>query len=131
MRSFTKNLFVAAVLLTGVATIWAESGGSNGSTTKKPSTPQTIVLKPKDKVSIRPRTPSLQEVVCSYMDDYVYITLSLPEGECEMQLTDLTTGETVVSDFDSENPEPIYVGYHDSAEVTVTTAYENIYTGEW
>ncbi|MDE6717893.1 MAG: hypothetical protein K2J70_06850 [Muribaculaceae bacterium] len=88
-------------------------------------------MKPRDKGSTRPRVPSAQEVICNYIDEYVYITFSIPEGECEFFLTDLKTGECVYSSFDSENPEPIYVGHHETAEVTVTTANDHTYTGSW
>ena len=121
MAKITKSNLVVAVLLTASLGMWA--GDKKG--------PNTTILNPVYKGGYRPRVPSAQEVICNYIDDYVYITFAIPEGECEFFLTDLKTGECVYSSFDSENPEPMYVGHHETAEVTVTTANDHTYTGSW
>lgn len=65
------------------------------------------------------------------MDSYIYFGFALPEGECEMVLSNLSTGETVTATFDSEDCEPIYVGELESAEVTLTTENGHTYYGSW
>ena len=65
------------------------------------------------------------------MDSYIYFGFAIPEGECEMVLSDLNTGEIVTATFDSEDCEPIYVGEIESAEVTLTTENVHTYCGTW
>ena len=125
MKRIFKLALLLVLVLIGCSTIWADSG------TKKTSRPQTIVLKPRDVVTTRPRTPSMQEITCAYMDSYIYFGFAIPEGECEMVLTDLSTGGSVTATFDSEDCEPIYVGELESAEVTLTTENGHTYYGEW
>ena len=115
------------MLLSFTVGVWAASGNNK----KQPSRPISIVIKPRDKVTTRPRTPSMQEITCMYMDSYIYFGFAIPEGECEMVLTDLSTGGSVTATFDSEDCEPIYVGEIESAEVTLTTENGHIYYGEW
>ena len=127
-RIFKFTLFIS-LLLIGASSLWAENDKTTDK--KKPSNPQSIVLKPVISNPLRPRTPSMQEVTCSYMDGYVCFDFAIPEGICDMVLTDLRSGETISATFDSESIEPIYVGVHETAEVSVTTANEHTYCGAW
>lgn len=79
----------------------------------------------------RPKAPSMQNVMCEYDDGFLTFEFAYPEGVCELQLTDLSTGEMVVEYFDSAVTEPVYVGYHSTASLTVSTENGNTYTGEW
>ena len=97
-----------------------------GNTT--PSGPIVIILppqKPKDP-ALRPKAPNRQEVYGTYADGNVVIDFTFPEGICELQFVNTVTGEIISATFDSENPEAVYVGYHDAAEITVATEYGHI-----
>lgn len=97
-----------------------------------PTVPKApIQLQPRPNPSHRPKAPSMQRVNAVYSDGFLTFEFAYPEGECELQLMDLSTGEMVVEYFDSAVTEPVYVGYHSTASLTVTTENGNTYTGEW
>ena len=73
----------------------------------------------------------MQSVMCTYDDGNLYFEFAIPEGQCQLILSDPSTGETVVAGFDSDVTEPVYVGYHSTADLTVTTENGNTYTGSW
>ena len=73
----------------------------------------------------------MQAVPCTYSDGNLTFEFAYPEGNCSAVLSDLSTGETVVANFDSAVTEPVYVGYHATASLTVTTSNGNIYSGMW
>lgn len=91
----------------------------------------TIIITPTKPTGNRPKSPSRQEVTCLYIEDSLYINFAIPEGECNLYLYDLTTGETISATFDSYESEPIYIGYHNSAEITIDTQSGNSYSGTW
>ena len=127
-RLFKLSAIATIIALSAIAP--ADAGTPVNPT---PSGPIIILLppqKPKD-TGLRPKSPDRQEVYCTYTDGNAIIDFVFPEGMCELQLLDPETGETVTATIDSEAPEAIYVGYHGSAEVTVTTEYGNTYTGSW
>ena len=95
-----------------------------------PTTYKRIKLSTKN-TSSRPKAPSMQQVSCSYSDGNLYFEFAIPEGQCQVILSDLVTGEMVAAGFDSAASEPVYVGYHSTASLTVTTANGHTYTGEW
>lgn len=73
----------------------------------------------------------MQQVSCTYSDGNLLFEFAIPEGSCQLLLSDPTTGETVGASFDSAVTEPVYVGYHATATLTLTTANGNTYTGAW
>lgn len=79
----------------------------------------------------RPKAPSNQQVWCTPINGYLYFSFVFPEGECVLYLTDGMTGETVTSTFDSETCEPVYTGYHSTAEIILNTSAGNTYCGAW
>ena len=95
--------------------------------------PTVIDLPPKNLKNPggRPKAPSRQSVVCIYDDGNLYFEFAIPEGECQLMLSDSSTGEIVVEYFDSAVSEPVYVGYHRTASLTVNTENGNTYAGEW
>ena len=95
--------------------------------------PIIINLPPKDLRNLegRPKAPSRQSVTCIYDDGNLYLEFAIPEGECQLMLSDSSTGEMVVEYFDSAVSEPVYVGYHRTASLTVNTENGNTYAGEW
>ena len=86
---------------------------------------------PKTSTVGRPKAPSMQSVMCEYYDGIMTFEFAIPEGECQLMLSDSSTGEVVVEYFDSAVSEPVYVGYHRTASLTVNTENGNTYTGEW
>ncbi len=120
-----KALIFAAVLSLGSLIVYAD-GGSTSSTP-----PKVISLQPKYPTQLRPKAPSMQQVSCTYSDGNLYFEFAIPEGECQLLLSDMATGETIAAGFDSASSEPVYVGYHATASLTVTTANGNIYFGTW
>ena len=73
----------------------------------------------------------MQQVSCTYSDGYLYFEFAIPEGECQLLLKDLATGDTVAAGFNSASSEAVYVGYHSTASLTVTTSNGNTYSGMW
>lgn len=90
-----------------------------------------VIIRGTKPIGSRPKAPSRQEIACTYSDDCLYFGFAIPEGECRLTMTDLNTGEVVYADFDSETPEPVYIGYHDSGEISISTEQGNTYTGSW
>ena len=100
-------------------------------TTPNSPTKGIIALQPKPKPNYRPKAPSMQQVSCTYSEGNLYFEFAFPEGQCQLLLSDLVTGETVAAGFDSASSEPVYIGYHSTASLTVTTANGNTYSGNW
>ena len=119
------------------ALVVAWVGNVNGEATPPPTPPilgsLLIEIPPRDprETGYRPKAPSMQSVTYTYDDGNLYFEFAIPEGQCQLILSDLSTGETVVAGFDSDVTEPVYVGYHSTASLTVTTANGHTYTGEW
>lgn len=78
----------------------------------------------------RPRMPSMITVDCWYGNGELSIEFRNPEGECDITVTDTTTGFTVTDTFDSTLPYTIYIGTPQSATITLTTDEGNTYYGE-
>ena len=94
--------------------------------------PREIIIKSwKNPTSLRPKAPTRQQIECTYADGSLYFLFAIPEGECQLSMTDLSTGEVVYTDFDSEAPEPVYIGYHESGEIYISTESGNTYSGSW
>lgn len=126
MRPLSKIILTASVLMLGTGVADADNGNQSGSADFK-----QIVLNPGRPVGHRHNAPSRQSVMCTYDDGNLYFEFTIPEGQCQLILSDPSTGETVVAGFDSYVTEPVYVGYHSTASLTVTTANCHTYTGEW
>lgn len=78
----------------------------------------------------RPRMPAMITVDCWYSEGELYIEFREPEGECDITVTDTTTGFTVTDSFDSAVPYTLYIGTPASATITLTTDEGNTYIGE-
>lgn len=78
----------------------------------------------------KPRMPAMITVDCWYGDGELSIDFRNPEGECDITVTDTTTGFTVTDTFDSALPYTIYIGTPQSAVITLTTEEGNTYYGE-
>ena len=78
----------------------------------------------------RPRMPAMITVDCWYGNGELSINFRNPEGECDITVTDTSTGFTVTDTFDSALPYTIYIGTPQSAVITLTTEEGNTYYGE-
>ena len=125
MKTTLRIILSVAILSIGSAVVFADGGTTSGNTKK------VMTLKPNYPIGYRPKAPSMQQVSCTYSDGNLYFEFVFPEGQCQLLLSDLVTGETVVAGFDSAASEPVYVGYHSTASLTVTTANGNTYSGIW
>lgn len=91
---------------------------------------QIPIKKRPSKTSERPRMPAMITVDCWYGNGELSIEFRNPEGECDITVTDTTTGFTVTDTFDSALPYTIYIGTPQSAVITLTTEEGNNYYGE-
>ena len=126
-----KRCMVAiAGIAIGLGVCYPESPGAGGTGGYQPI---VILLPPRNskETGYRPKAPSMQHITCMYYDGTLTFEFAIPEGECQLILSDLSTGEIVAADFDSAMSEPVYVGYHSTASLTVTTANGHTSTGEW
>lgn len=122
-----KLLLSTICLLAGSISYVTVADSNNGNHTQQP-----FKLVPKGSVgSHKTKAPSRQSVICMYDEGNLYFEFAIPEGECQLMLSDSSTGEIVVEYFDSAVSEPVYVGYHRTASLTVNTENGNTYTGEW
>lgn len=120
-----------AILMSVALALSIEAVQAINGETWVPSVPRPIILKPKNPISTRPKAPLSQEIACTYADGSLYFEFAIPEGGCQLTMTNLNTGEVFYTDFNSEATEPVYIGYHDSGEISISTEYGNTYTGSW
>lgn len=76
----------------------------------------------------KPRMPSRQCVYGIYDGENLYIEFSIPEGMCDMAVSD-SYGFEQTYQFDSNSPSVTYVGEVETAEITITTSCGNVYEG--
>lgn len=128
---FPRYLYLT-VLTASLSAVWGGSAAAD-TPTNPIKNPIVIDLPPRNTgdFGARPKAPSMQSVTCTYNDGFLTFEFAFPEGECELMLSDLSTGDMVIEYFDSAVTEPVYVGYHSTASLTVTTENGNTYTGEW
>lgn len=91
----------------------------------------SVILREKKKVdNKRPRVPSRQMIECAYDGDCLAFTFAIPEGECEVSLTDNVTlsVQTHFIDSDCCHAE-IYVGELSETTVTLVTESGATYSG--
>lgn len=125
----TLIVLTSAFLIADMATVKA-ADSNNPPTPINP--PREIIIKSwKNPTSLRPKAPTRQQIECTYADGSLYFLFAIPEGECQLSMTDLSTGEVVYTDFDSEASEPVYIGYHESGEIYISTESGNTYSGSW
>jgi len=78
----------------------------------------------------RPNAPSRQIVQCTYNGEIITLYFAISEGECEVQLTDLNSGNITNYYVDSsELATDIYVGSIEESYITILTDCGNIYYG--
>lgn len=78
----------------------------------------------------RPKAPSRQLVSCEYDVENLLFEFELPEGICELVLTDVLTAQTTAYVFDSSTCNAaVYVGEIYESTLTLTTSLGNVYSG--
>lgn len=80
--------------------------------------------------SKHPHSPSLQHIECVYNQDELFITFTIPEGECVLSITDNTNGMAYQYYFDSSEDTAIWVGPLSSAHISIYTANGHTYEGD-
>lgn len=81
-------------------------------------------------VTQRPKAPSRQLVSCEYDGQNLLFEFELPEGMCELVLTDVLTAQTTAYVFDSSTCNAaVYVGEIYESTLTLTTSLGNVYSG--
>lgn len=115
---FRKLLLILFLSIFGPQ-IWAE---------KAPSTKDLIFELKKDNRTDRPRMPSRQSVYGAYDGENLYIEFSIPEGMCDMVVSD-SDGFEQTYQFDSNSPSVTYIGEVETAVITITTSCGNAYEG--
>lgn len=78
----------------------------------------------------RPNAPSRQMIVCAYDGDAITMSFAIPEGLCEVYLTNLNTGQTSSYSVDSSELSATFiVGTIEDSSIEVITEYGNSYCG--
>lgn len=90
----------------------------------------TVVLKSRGKLpNGRPGMPSRQIINCTYDSGELTIDFTVPEGMCELMLTD-ASGMAMSYTFDSSDlTATVFVGTITESEIELSTESGNIYSG--
>lgn len=81
--------------------------------------------------SQRPQVPSKQRISLDYDGEYLTFGFVVPEGECDVVLTEWYSGAVQTYTIDSTPlSAEIYVGELYESTVTITTAKDNVYTAD-
>lgn len=93
---------------------------------------ERIILTPaKDSVALRPKAPSRQVVTCAYDGEYLMFDFVVPEGECDVVVTEWFSNAQQSYTIDSSIlTADIHVGELYESTVTVTTEKGNVYTAD-
>ncbi len=89
-----------------------------------------VILKEKSKGGYkRPKSPSQQQILCTYENGSLKFQFVIPEGECQLTVTDMTTGFSRQYVFDSSAEATVYVGALTQAHIEISTANGHEYEG--
>lgn len=83
----------------------------------------------KGDTSVRPRIPSRQQILCIYENEHLNLSFAIAEGECQLTVTDMTTGFARQYVFDSSALATVYVGALTQAHIEISTANGREYEG--
>ena len=124
---YLKNLFsIAIILLLSPVSILAFDDFSS---TQVPNC-QLIKVSPKQsKTNYRPKAPSMQQIFCYYEEGQLTFDFAIPEGDCALTVTDLTTNFARTYSFSSEAEATVYVGTLTEAYIEISTASGHEYEG--
>ena len=95
-----------------------------------PSSTSIVIKDKKEKNEpVRPKAPSRQRIQCAYENGCLYFQFAIPEGECQLTVTDMTTGFARQYVFDSSAAATVYVGVLTQAHIEISTANGHEYEG--
>ena len=123
--------FFSLLLCAGCATLFAASPVDK-TQPSRPTQNKVIILEKSNKAeSARPKAPSRQVVTCSYDGQYLCFDFVVPEGECNVTVTEWYSNAVQNYTIDSsELSADVYVGELYESTVTVTTANGHTYTAD-
>lgn len=95
-----------------------------------PSSTSIVIKDKKEKNEpVRPKAPSRQRIQCTYENGCLSFSFAIPEGECQLTVTDVTTGFARQYVFDSSADATINVGALTQAHIEISTANGHEYEG--
>ncbi len=89
-----------------------------------------VTIKELKSSNSRPKAPSMQFIECWYGDGVLSFDFNIPEGICNLSVTDKKSGFVYNYVFDSSEHTEVYVGNLEHADITITTALGHTYIGE-
>ncbi len=89
-----------------------------------------VTIKELKSSNSRPKAPSMQFIECWCGDGVLSFDFNIPEGICNLSVTDKKSGFVYNYVFDSSEHTEVYVGELEYADITITTALGNTYIGE-
>lgn len=89
-----------------------------------------VTIKELKSSNSRPKAPSMQFIECWYGDGVLSFDFNIPEGICNLSVTDKKSGFVYNYIFDSSEHAEVYVGNLEHADITITTALGHTYIGE-
>lgn len=121
MKKFITNLILILFLGSSVA---------SSENLILPSSTSIVIHDKKEKdTPIRPKSPSRQMIQCIYQDGQLSFSFAIPEGECQLTVTDMTTGFARQYVFDSSAEVSVNVGALTQAHIEISTANGHEYEG--
>lgn len=90
---------------------------------------ESVIWHEKSENSNRPKVPSRQQISCFYENGSLKFQFVIPEGECQLTVTDMTTGFARQYVFDSSAAATVYVGVLTQAHIEISTANGHEYEG--
>ncbi len=130
MKAFRTLLIIGAI--SAAFALEATTQSDSPKTQEKAAAVTQKALKPvKSSVSARPRVPSRQVVTCAYDGEYLMFDFVVPEGECNVVVTEWFSNAQQSYTIDSSTlTADIHVGELYESTVTVTTEKGNVYTAD-
>lgn len=120
-----KFLLLSFLLFCGPTEIMIAQTGANSQMSNT-----NVILKEKSKGGYkRPKSPSQQQILCTYENGSLKFQFVIPEGECQLTVTDMTTGFSRQYVFDSSAAATVYVGVLTQAHIEISTANGHEYEG--
>ena len=121
-----KSIISALTLIFAInpALCLADPGNSN-----QGQSARYISFKQKKKTTNRPKAPSMQQIFCYYEDGELTFDFAVPEGDCALTVTDLTTNFARNFSFSSEAEATVYVGTLTEAYIEISTESGHDYEG--
>ena len=124
MKQTKSLLFFAIAGLSTFSSFATESLGETGLIVGD------VILNPKNPTNPdRPKLPNRQQIECVYQSGSLKFSFAIPEGECQLTVTDMTTGFSRQYVFDSSAEATVYVGTLTQAHIEISTANGHEYEG--